>query len=96
MSKKFLALIFLSLTLINASANAAIIKAKVNGLVCAFCATGIEKTFKKQPAVENVKVDLSTKLVTIETKKDQDIDDATITKLVGDAGYTIVNIERQK
>jgi hypothetical protein len=34
--------------------------------------------------------------VTIETKKDQDIDDATITKLVGDAGYTIVNIERQK
>ncbi len=96
MSKKFFVLIFLSLTLINASANAAIIKAKVNGLVCAFCATGIEKTFKKQPAVETVKVDLSTKLVTIETKKDQDIDDATITKLVGDAGYTIVNIERQK
>ena len=94
--KKIFALIFLSLTLINASANAAIIKAKVNGLVCAFCATGIEKTFKKQPAVESVKVDLSTKLVTIETKKDQDINDATITKLVGDAGYTIVNITREK
>lgn len=94
--KKIFVLIFLSLALINISANAAIIKAKVNGLVCSFCATGIEKTFRKQPAVENVKVDLSTKLVTIETKKNQDIDDATITKLVGDAGYTIVNIIREK
>jgi mercuric ion binding protein len=94
--KKLFLLTFLSLSLIGTLANAATIKAKVNGLVCSFCATGIEKTFKKQPAVESVKVDLSTKLVTIETKKDQDIDNATITKLVGDAGYTIVNIERQK
>lgn len=94
--KKLFLLTFLSLSLIGTLSNAATIKAKVNGLVCSFCATGIEKTFKKQPAVESVKVDLSTKLVTIETKKDQDIDNATITKLVGDAGYTIVNIERQK
>ncbi len=94
--KKLFLLTFLSFSLIGTLANAATIKAKVNGLVCSFCATGIEKTFKKQPAVESVKVDLSTKLVTIETKKDQDIDNATITKLVGDAGYTIVNIERQK
>ncbi len=94
--KKFFIVTFLSFSLIGTLANAATIKAKVNGLVCSFCATGIEKTFKKQPAVESVKVDLSTKLVTIETKKDQDIDNATITKLVGDAGYTIVNIERQK
>ncbi len=94
--KKLFILTFLSLSLIGISANAATIKAKVNGLVCAFCATGIEKTFKKQPAVESVKVDLSTKLVTIKTKKDQDIDDETIKKLVGDTGYTLVNIERQK
>lgn len=94
--KRIFVLTFLFLSLIGASANAAIIKAKVNGLVCSFCATGIEKTFKKQPAVENVKVDLSTKLVTIEIKKDQDIDDETIKKLIGDAGYTIVKIERQK
>lgn len=94
--KKLFILTFLSLSLIGISANAATIKAKVNGLVCSFCATGIEKTFKKQPAVESVKVDLNTKLVTIETKKDQDIDDKTIKKLIGDAGYTVVNIERQK
>lgn len=72
------------------------IKATVNGLVCSFCATGIEKTFKKEPAVESVKVDLDNKLVTINTKADQKLDDATITKLVQDAGYTVTNISRGK
>jgi len=37
-------------------------------MVCAFCATGIEKTFRKQPEVATVKVDLQTKLVSITTK----------------------------
>ena len=34
----------------------------VKGMVCAFCATGIEKTFRKQPEVESVKVDLPRRL----------------------------------
>lgn len=49
------------------NAYADTIKASVNGLVCAFCATAIEKTFMKQPAVEAVKVDLEHKLVTVTT-----------------------------
>lgn len=78
------------------AAYAETITAKVNGLVCSFCATGIEKTFKAQPTVDQVKVDLESKLVTINTKPSQTIDDATITKLITDAGYSVVDIERKK
>jgi mercuric ion binding protein len=78
------------------TAYAETIKATVNGLVCSFCARGIEKTFKKQAAVEDVKVDLDAKLVTIHIKKDQAMDDKTVTSLIQDAGYSVTNIKREK
>lgn len=82
--------------LLAANANAATIHVGVKGLVCAFCATGLEKTFKKEAAIDSVKVDLENKLVTLETKADQDIDDATITQNITDAGFTITDIRRAK
>ncbi len=72
------------------------IHATVNGLVCGFCATGIEKTFKEEASVENVAVDLESKLVTVELKKGQQMDDATFSKLVTNAGYNVVSIKRDK
>lgn len=89
----FTTAVFLTLA---TSAYAETIKASVNGLVCAFCATGIEKTFKAQPEVAQVHVDLESKLVTITTKPSQDMDDAQITKLISDAGYSVTNIAREK
>ena len=86
----------IAFTLFAASAQAETISASVNGLVCAFCATGIEKTFKAQDAVAEVKVDLASKLVTIHTKPQQTMDDATVTKLLTDAGYSVTHIGRQK
>lgn len=93
MRKLVLAIILSAALTGNAAAET--ITATVNGLVCSFCATGIEKTFRKQPAVDSVKVDLETKLVTITTKPDQTLDDATVTKLLTDSGYSIVSILRQ-
>lgn len=72
------------------------IKASVNGMVCAFCATGIEKTFKAQPEVKTVTVDLQKKLVTIHTKEGQTLDDAKLKKLIGNAGYSVVAVAREK
>ena len=72
------------------------IKAKVNGMVCGFCATGIEKTFKAQPEVKTVNVDLQKKLVTIQTKEGQTMDDAKLKKLIGNAGYSVVAVAREK
>ncbi len=92
--RKFL-LTFTVLMALSNAAYAETIKASVNGLVCAFCATAIEKTFKAQPAVETVKVDLETKLVTITTKEGQNLDDETVKKMITDAGYAITNIVRE-
>lgn len=83
-------------SMLASAASAETIKASVNGLVCSFCATGIEKTFKAEAAVEKVHVDLDNKLVTINTKPNQKMDDATVTKLITDAGYSVTNITREK
>jgi mercuric ion binding protein len=72
------------------------IRATVNGMVCGFCATGIEKTFKAQPEVKYVNVDLENKLVTIQTKQGQTLDDVKIKKLLGNAGYSVMNVSHQK
>lgn len=88
--------LFIMLMAISQTAYAGTITASVNGLVCAFCATGIEKTFKKQSAVDQIKVDLENKRVTIDTKPGQDLDDATITKLLTNSGYSVTGITRGK
>jgi copper chaperone CopZ len=84
------------LAALSASALAETIHTTVNGMVCAFCATGIEKTFRKQPEVASVKVDLRKKTVTITTKPGQTLSDAKIKEVVTYSGYTMGNIVREK
>lgn len=83
------------LAAMGAPAHAETITATVKGMVCAFCATGIEKTFQKQAAVQDVKVDLAAKLLTVHTRDGQTLDDATIRKLVTAAGYGVTEIKHQ-
>jgi copper chaperone CopZ len=93
--KKYLLTIIVIFGL-TAAVSADTIKATVNGMVCGFCATGIEKTFRAQPEVKTVDVDLENKLVTIQTKQGQTLDDSKIKKLLGNAGYSVVAVARQK
>ena len=79
-----------------AAVSADTIRATVNGMVCGFCATGIEKTFKAQREVKSVDVDLKNKFVTIDTKQGQTLDDAKITQLLKNSGYSVVSINRAK
>jgi len=79
-----------------AVASADTITATVNGMVCSFCATGIEKTFKAQPEVKSVNVDLQDRLVIVSTKQGKTMDDAKLRKLIGNAGYSVVNVEHSK
>lgn len=67
----------------------------VNGLVCDFCARAIEKVFGQKPEVQKVKVDLDQKIITLDYKDNQSLDDATITTLVSDAGYKVVSIDKE-
>ena len=89
-------LTFIIIFSLTAAVSADTIKATVNGMVCGFCATGIEKTFRAQPEVKSVNVDLENKLVTIQTKQGRTLDDTRIKKLLGNAGYAVVAVARQK
>lgn len=82
------------LLLASAVVQANTIEMKVNGLVCAFCARGIEKTFLKNPAVADVVVSLEDKLVAVQTKEGTDISDQELRTTLTDAGYDIKSIER--
>src|SRR5215472_2220720 len=74
--------------------RAATIEMHVNGLVCAFCAQGIEKKLRKFPATADVVVSLEQRLVAVALKDGQDITDAELRKTLTNAGYTITTIER--
>ncbi|MET0334222.1 MAG: heavy metal-associated domain-containing protein [Rhizobacter sp.] len=69
------------------------VKATVNGMVCAFCAQGIEKRLSKLPATKAVFVDLKQKIVAIEAKDGQTLDAKVITAEITDAGYDVTKIE---
>jgi copper chaperone CopZ len=70
------------------------IEMKVYGLVCAFCAQGIEKTLRRNPATDDVVVSLENKLVAVSTKPGADIPDAELRKALTDSGYDVKGIQR--
>ncbi|MFI4970276.1 MAG: heavy-metal-associated domain-containing protein [Lysobacterales bacterium] len=85
---------FMLLIGVSTLASARTIEMDVNGLVCAFCAQGIEKTLKSIPATDAVFVSLEHRIVAVALKDGADIDDAVLRKAITDAGYTVVGIRR--
>jgi mercuric ion binding protein len=78
----------------SSASLAVTIEMQVNGLVCGFCAQGIEKTLRKNPATADVLVSLEDRLVAIATKDGLDISNDELTKALTDAGYTVKEITR--
>jgi copper chaperone CopZ len=87
-------LIICSIALLTGIANAGTIEMKVYGLVCGFCAQGIEKTLRKNPATADVVVSLEHKLVAVSTREGADIPDAELTRALTDSGYDVKGITR--
>ena len=81
---------------LSGAAAADTITATIHGNACNLCASAIERTFRAQPEVKSVDVDLENRLVTIETKRGQTMDDAKMKKLLADAGYAVVTVARKK
>jgi copper chaperone CopZ len=80
--------------LASAAASAGTIEMKVNGLVCGFCAQGIDKKMRENPATDTVTVSLENKRVVVTTKSGTDISDADLTKAITEAGYELKGITR--
>jgi copper chaperone CopZ len=92
--KRFQICLTVILLALAATSTAATIEMTVNGLVCAFCAQGIEKKLKKFPATTEVVVNLEQRLVAVALKDGQDISDEDLRKALQDAGYTVKAITR--
>ena len=88
-------LLIVAAALIGASATRAdTIEMKVNGLVCGFCAQGIEKTLRKNPATADVYVSLEDRLVAVALHDGKNIPDVELAKEMTDAGYSVKEIRR--
>jgi copper chaperone CopZ len=68
--------------------------ASVNGLVCDFCAQSIEKSLRRRPEVNDVRVDLTAKLISIDFKPNANLDDETIRRIITNAGFTVTDLRR--
>ena len=91
----FILLLLLASLILPVAGVAATIEMDVNGLVCAFCAQGIEKTLRKFPATTDVLVSLENRLVALSTKDGQDIPDEELKHALTNAGYTVKAIRRE-
>lgn len=87
-------LLILTLTFAAGAAGATTLRIEVNGLVCAFCAQGIDKELRAQPATADVLVSLEHRLVAVALEPGQDIPDETLKRALTDAGYTVVGVKR--
>ena len=91
MKKIMIALVMGIAAISSMAANS--VKVTVNGMVCAFCAQGIEKRISKMDATKDVFVDLKKKTVAVEAKDGKELDAKAISAEIVDAGYDVVKIE---
>ena len=67
---------------------------QVKGMVCSFCAQGIEKNFNKKPQVKSTKVDLEKMEVSVTLKPKKTLSTAEIKKVVTEAGFAFEGIKK--
>lgn len=88
-----LALALVSLQQGIALAGASLYRISVAGMVCSFCAQGIEKRLRAIPGTESVSINLSKRLVELTARPGSTLEPAMIRKAIRDAGYDVKGIE---
>jgi len=85
--------ILIAALLFSSNSYALTQKIEVLGMVCAFCAQGIEKSFRSDENVKDIFVSLENYFVAIESKDGKSIDEKLIRTIITDAGYDVQKIE---
>lgn len=67
---------------------------RVDGMVCPFCAYGLEKRLEEVPSIDAVLIRVSDGVVQIRTKKDMELTDQALKEAVKKSGFTLTEIER--
>jgi copper chaperone CopZ len=88
-----LAAVSLACFAIAAQAADDTVKLQVNGMVCAFCAQGIEKRLTALPATGEIYINLARKVVAVQPKAGQTIDVDKVKAEITEAGYDVVKVE---
>lgn len=77
----------------QAQAASTAVKITVNGMVCAFCAQGIEARLKQMPETADLYINLKQKVVAVQPKPGATLALDKIRAEVADAGYEVSSIE---
>ncbi|MGY8843380.1 MAG: heavy-metal-associated domain-containing protein [Burkholderiales bacterium] len=85
--------ILIAALLFSSNSYALTQKIEVLGMVCAFCAQGIEKSFRSDENVKDIFVSLENYFVAIESNDGKIIDEKLIRTIITDAGYDVKKIE---
>ncbi len=67
---------------------------RVDGMVCPFCAYGLEKRLREIAAIDSVIVRLSDGFVLIREKEGHQTTEVTLQKIVTKAGFTLREVNR--
>lgn len=68
------------------------IEVEVQGMVCDFCAQGLQKTIGALDEVDKINVDMDSQKVSIFLKDDKDLADEKIKELIVGNGFSVVDI----
>ena len=83
--------LWLILLLMSSNLWAVSQKIEVNGMVCAFCAQGIEKSLNNIDTTKDVYVNLDAGFVILESQS-EGLAEEKIKKIIVDAGYDVTQI----
>ena len=72
------------------------VEVTVNGMVCSYCAQGIERNLRRLSLTQAVAVDLKQHRVTISVKPGAVVDDQQIRKAIRDSGFDVREIRTIK
>ena len=70
------------------------VRLKVDGMVCPFCAYGLEKRLEEIASIDAVLIRISDGLVQIRTKEGQELTDEALSDAVRKSGFSLREIER--
>ncbi len=76
-----------------AAGGAGTVKFAVNGMVCAFCAQGIEKRLTKMSETGPLYINLAQKVVAVQPKPGKSIDVAKVKAEIAEAGYEVTSVQ---
>jgi periplasmic mercuric ion binding protein len=79
--------------LVSPLVSANTIRANVNGMVCAFCAQGIDRNLRGTGVAKDVYINLKQRVVALELKPNSTITTEKFSAIIKEAGYEVTNVE---